>query len=419
MIAEIIATGEEIRTGALVDTNSAYIAQALEQSGVEVGRISAVGDDLERLRALLTEVGNRADLCILTGGLGPTVDDLSAEAAAAAAGVALHFDAQAMDSIEEFFRRRNRPLNPSIRKQAMLPQGAEVLFNPIGTAPGFSCTIGRCLCFFLPGVPFEMKRMLTEHVLTRILALRGGRQDLRLIVTLSCFGLTESLTGERLSGLQTECAGVRLGLRARFPEIQVKLYASGADETAVSRDLGQAAAWAQQRLGDIVFSDSGESMEAVVGRLLRERNATLAVAESCTGGLISHLLTEVPGSSDYYTLGVVAYANRAKAGVLGVSEQTLMRCGAVHEETAREMAAGARQLAGATYGLATTGIAGPSGGSDQKPVGTVCIGLASAEKTQGFRFRYSYERRGMNKQMFAMKALDILRRELLGLPIMQ
>ena len=416
MFAEIIATGEEIRTGALVDTNSAYIAQTLEESGVEVVRFNAVGDDLNRLRALIAEVGNRADVCILTGGLGPTVDDLSAEAAAGAAGVPLRLDLQAMASIEAFFRKRNRPLNPSIRKQAMLPQGTEVLFNPIGTAPGFSLKIDRCLFFFLPGVPFEMKRMLADHVLPRIQVLMGGRRNHRLIRTLACFGLTESLTGERLYGLEKEFPGVRLGLRAKFPEIQVKLYASDRDETAVSQQLYKAAAWARQQLGDIVFSDSGESMEAVAGRLLRERKATLAVAESCTGGLISHLLTEVPGSSDYFLFCAVAYANQAKTAVLRVSAETLLRCGAVHEETAGEMARGARQLAGATYGLATTGIAGPAGGSDEKPVGTVCIGLSSAEKTEGFRFRYSYERRSMNKQMFAMKALDLLRRELLGLP---
>jgi nicotinamide-nucleotide amidase len=416
MIAEIIATGEEIRTGALVDTNSAYIAQALEESGVEVVGLNGVGDDLERLRALLMGVGSRADVCILTGGLGPTVDDLSAEAAAAAGGVPLHLDPQAMASIEEFFHKRSRPMNPSIRKQAMLPQGSEVLFNPVGTAPGFSLKIDRCLFFFLPGVPFEMKRMLADHVLPRIQVFMGGQRDHRLIRTLTCFGLTESVTGERLSGLEKEFPGVRLGLRAKFPVIQVKLYASGPDETAVSQQLYKAAAWARQQLGDIVFSDSDESMEAVSGRLLRERKVTLAVAESCTGGLISHLLTEVPGSSDYFLFSAVAYANEAKTVVLRVSAETLLRCGAVHEETAGEMARGARQLVGATYGLATTGIAGPAGGSAEKPVGTVCIGLSSAEKTEGYRFRYSYERRAMNKQMFAMKALDLLRRELLGLP---
>jgi len=416
MIAEIIATGEEIRTGALADTNSAYIAQTLEGCGVEVTRLNGVGDNLHRLSALLKEVGGRADVCVLTGGLGPTVDDLSAEAAAEAAGVRLRLDQPALDSIEAFFRTRNRPMNPSIRKQAMLPEGADVLFNPVGTAPGFGLKVGRCLFFFLPGVPFEMKRMLAFQVVPRILALMGGRREHRLIKTLSCFGLTESLTGERLVGLGVEFPGVQLGLRAKFPEIQVKLYASGADEAGISQQIEKAAGWARRRLKDIVFSDSGEPMEAAVGGLLRQRKATLAVAESCTGGLISHLLTEVAGSSDYFLFSAVTYANQAKTAVLGVSADTLSRCGAVHEDTAREMAAGVRRVSGATHGIATTGIAGPTGGSAEKPVGTVCIGLACEERTLGFRFYYTYDRRSMNKQMFAMKALDILRRELLGLP---
>jgi len=416
MIAEIIATGEEIRTGALADTNSAYIAQTLEGCGVEVTRLNGVGDNLHRLSALLKEVGGRVDVCVLTGGLGPTVDDLSAEAAAEAAGVRLRLDQPALDSIEAFFRTRNRPMNPSIRKQAMLPEGADVLFNPVGTAPGFGLKVGRCLFFFLPGVPFEMKRMLAFQVVPRILALMGGRREHRLIKTLSCFGLTESLTGERLVGLGVEFPGVQLGLRAKFPEIQVKLYASGADEAGISQQIEKAAGWARRRLKDIVFSDSGEPMEAAVGGLLRQRKATLAVAESCTGGLISHLLTEVAGSSDYFLFSAVTYANQAKTAVLGVSADTLSRCGAVHEDTAREMAAGVRRVSGATHGIATTGIAGPTGGSAEKPVGTVCIGLACEERTLGFRFYYTYDRRSMNKQMFAMKALDILRRELLGLP---
>jgi nicotinamide-nucleotide amidase len=415
MIAEIIATGEEIRTGALADTNSAAIAQALEECGVEVTRLNGVGDDLKRLSALFKEVGGRADLCVVTGGLGPTVDDLSAEAAAEAAGLGLRLNQPALESIEAFFLKRNRPMNPSIRKQAMLPEGAEVLFNPVGTAPGFSLKIGRCRFLFLPGVPYEMKRMLADQVLLRIETWMGGRRDHRLIKTLSCFGLTESLTGERLAGLGDAFPGVRLGLRAKFPEIQVKLYASGAEEAAVSRQMEEAAAWAARRLGDIVFSDCGEPMAAAVGSLLRQRKATLAVAESCTGGLISHLLTEISGSSDYFLFSAVAYANPAKTAVLGVSEETLRRCGAVHEETALEMAVGVRRVSGATYGISTTGIAGPSGGCAEKPVGTVCIGLACAEKALSRRFHYRYDRRSMNKQIFAMKALDTLRREMLAL----
>jgi nicotinamide-nucleotide amidase len=415
MIAEILATGEEIRTGALVDSNSAYIAEQLEENGVKVARLNGVGDDLHHLKTVLAEIGARADLAVVTGGLGPTVDDLSAEAAAAAAGVGLHLEQAALASIEEFFRKRNRPMNPSVRKQALFPEGSEILFNPVGTAPGFSLRVNRCRFFFLPGVPFEMKRMLADHVLPRILEGMGGRREVRLIKTLSCFGLTESLTGERLAGWGEEFPDVQLGLRAKFPEIQVKFYACGPGPARVSQQLERASAWARARLGDIVFSDSGEPMAAAVGRLLREKNVSLAVAESCTGGLISHLLTEIPGSSDYFLFSAVTYANEAKERILGVSTDTLLRCGAVHADTAKEMAAGARRISGAAYGVATTGIAGPAGGSAEKPVGTVCIGLSTPVQEFGYRLQYAYGTRSMNKQMFAMKALDVLRRELLGL----
>jgi nicotinamide-nucleotide amidase len=414
-IAEILSTGEEIRTGALVDTNSAFIAEQLEHAGVNVVRLNGVGDDLDRLTAVLKEIGGRADVCIVTGGLGPTVDDLSAPASAAAAGVNLQPHPAALASIEDFFRRRHRPMNRSIHKQALLPAGAEVLFNPVGTAPGFQLMIGRCWFFFLPGVPFEMKRMLADHVLPRVADLLGARRGSRRVKTLSCFGLTESLTGERLEGLEGRFPGVRLGLRARFPEIQVKLYASGRDDGQLAEALDHAAAWVRERLGDLVFADTGEPMEAVVGRLLRERNATVAVAESCTGGLIAHWLTEVAGSSDYFLLAAVAYANEAKTRVLGVAADTLVHGGAVHPDTAREMAVGVRRLAGATYGIATSGIAGPAGGSPEKPVGTVCIGLAAPDRAIGYRFQLNFGRRSMNKQMFALKALDVLRREMLGL----
>lgn len=416
MLAEILATGDEIRTGALIDSNSAHIAGVLEEAGVEVVRLNAVGDDLVRLKAVLSEIGARADLAVVTGGLGPTVDDLSAQAAAAAAGVGLVEDSSALAAIASFYRRRNRPLNPSACKQALLPQGSEMLPNPVGTAPGFSLSIGACRFFFLPGVPFEMRRMLAEQVLPAIDCRRGPGREYRRVRTFSCFGLTESLTGERVAGVAGRFPEVRLGLRARFPEVQVKLYTSAdSDETAAGR-LDAAAAWVRERLGEVLFSEAGEPMEAVVGRLLRDRRATLAAAESCTGGLLASLMTDVAGSSDYFLLSVVAYANAAKSALLGVSEETLIRCGAVHEETARQMAAGARDRAGATYALSTTGIAGPGGGSAGKPVGTVCIGLAGPGGVAAHRFRFTYGERALNKRAFAMKALDLLRRELLGLP---
>jgi nicotinamide-nucleotide amidase len=234
--------------------------------------------------------------------------------------------------------------------------------------------------------------------------------------TFSCFGLTESLTGERVEGLEGRFPGVKLGLRAKFPEVQVKLYTSDASEAAALARLDAASDWVRGRLGDRLFSETGAAMEAVVGALLQARKATLAVAESCTGGLLASRLTDVPGSSDYFRMAVVAYANEAKLNLLGVRPETLARRGAVHEETAREMAAGARRLAGSDYALSTSGIAGPGGGTPEKPVGTVCIGLAAPEGLFAYRFLFTYGRRGMNKQVFAMQALELLRRELLKLP---
>ncbi len=418
MIAEIIATGEEIRTGALADTNSAYIAARLEGNGIEVVRLHGLGDDLVRLVEVFREVGERADVCVVTGGLGPTVDDLSAEAAAAAAGLRLILEPRALAALEEFFRRRGRPLNPSNRKQAYLPEGAEMLANPVGTAPGFALTIGRGRFFFLPGVPHEMRRMLSAEVLPRIAAAAGEAREFRLVRTLSCFGMTESRVGDRLEGITAAVPGVRLGLRARFPVIEVKLYAAGRPEENVRRILDQAAVWARQALGSVVFSENEAALAEVVGRRLGETGQSLALAESCTGGLLGHLLTEIPGSSAWFRGGIVAYANEAKTSLLGVSPQTIERFGAVHEETACEMAEGARRAFAATWGLSTTGIAGPSGGSAEKPVGTVCIGLCGpGVGPQAYRFRLNYDLRSRNKTVFAFKALDLLRRALSGMPL--
>lgn len=416
MRAEILATGEEIRTGSLVDTNSAHIARRLEETGARVARIQAAGDDAAELAALIREIAGRAEIAVVTGGLGPTVDDLNAAAAAAAAGGALEPNPEALASITAFYRRRGRPVPETAHRQACLPAGAAALPNRVGTAPGFELTIGRCRFFFLPGVPSEMAVLLEEQVLPRVAALLGPGRPIRGKRTLACFGITESETDARLSGLATRFPAVRLGLRADFPVIEVTLYAEADGAEGLARGLAPAAAWAAERLGGCVFSDTGETMAAVVGRLLRERGATLAVAESCTGGLVAHWITEVPGSSDYFRLSAVVYANAAKRALLGVSAETLERLGAVAPETAREMAAGARRAAGADYAVATSGIAGPGGGSAEKPVGALCIGLAAPGGAWGRRYDFHAAERSMAKRLFAMKALDVLRRELLGLP---
>lgn len=419
MIAEILATGDEIRSGTLVDSNSAYIAQKLEEIGVAVVRHHSVGDDIPVMVSVLQEIASRANVSIVTGGLGPTSDDLTAEAAAEAANVALIQSPEALETVESFFRSFHRPITASNIKQSYLPEGSTCLANPTGTAPGFMMTLGKCLFFFLPGVPSEMRRMLSESALPRIEALGGARQFCR-VKTLATFGLTESLTGERLKDFSRTFPEIQLGFRAKFPEIQVKFYLRGTDVSHVEELMRDATRWVSGILGYKLISADGETMEAVVGHLLSQKKSTIAVAESCTGGLIAHWLTNVAGSSDYFLYSGVVYANQAKVALLGVSQDILNQHGAVHKETAREMALKVRLITGATYGLATSGIAGPGGGTDEKPVGTVCIGLATPEDVRTYLFQYRFRNREMNKQIFAMTALDLLRRELMGVnPVAQ
>ncbi|MDH3565976.1 MAG: competence/damage-inducible protein A [Desulfobacteraceae bacterium] len=414
MIIEILTTGDEILTGAVVDTNSAHIAQALKEIGLLGVRHSCVGDDMNHLVSTLQEIANRADVAVVTGGLGPTTDDITAEAASKSAGVELVLNRSALRSVEDYFRTRNRPASSSNKKQALLPFGAEPIYNPVGTAPGFTLRIEKCLFYFLPGVPFEMHRMLSDSILPSLETLRGRRGELRRVKTISTFGLTESATGERMKGFSAEFPGIKLGFRAKFPEIQIKLYGSGKDSETIDKLINKATESVLKKIGENVFSVDGMSMEGVVGRLLSEKKATLAVAESCTGGLISHMLTNIPGSSKYFLLSGITYSNEAKTKMLDVSPDIINQFGAVHEKTAKKMAEGVRRIAGATYGLAVTGIAGPDGGTDDKPVGTVCLGLADARSARGFRFYFPFNNRSRNKKIFAMKALDILRQELMG-----
>jgi len=414
MIAEILATGDEIRSGALVDSNSAYIAEAIEREGIEVTRHLCVGDDLKTLAAVFGEIAQRADVALVTGGLGPTEDDLTTEAAARAAGVNLVLDKDALATIEGFFKRLDRPMTRSNRKQALFHRGSEVLLNPIGTAPGFKIKIDTCTFFCLPGVPREMRKMLADEVIPRLISLSDNIRQFSLVRTLSTFGSTESMIGERVSGIATDFPEISLGLRAKFPEIQVRLYIRGNDEARLIHRLAIVAERVGEKLGNKVFSEDGRSMETVVGDLLIKKDATVAVAESCTGGLIAHLLTNVPGSSRYFLFSGVTYANDAKIEVLDVPPETIETYGAVSLQTVQRMAAGARKIANATYGIATSGIAGPDGGTDEKPVGTVCIGLAGPDGVTARRFYFPYGNRTAKKKLFAMAALDFLRRQLLG-----
>lgn len=417
MIAEIISTGDEVLTGAVVDSNAAHIAGRLHEIGIAVGRHVCVGDDPEALAAVLCETGQRAGIAVVTGGLGPTVDDITAVAAARAAGLGLEENPVARSYIASFFKRYGRPVSDSDAKQARLPAGARPILNPMGTAPGFTMTIGKCRFFFLPGVPSEMRRMMADSVIPELEAHCAGTGERRFYreKRISLFGLPESHVNERLADLTASPGSVTFGMLAEFPVIHVKLCAHGRDVHALEAAIESAAGLVRERVGDFVFSERGESMEEVIGGLLKERSATLALAESCTGGLIASRITNVAGSSQYFLCSAVTYANEAKIRMLGVSPATLASCGAVSEETAREMAEGARRISGADYALAVSGIAGPGGGTPEKPVGTVCIGLCGPGRSDAVCRCYRFDNRLANKRIFAEAALDRLRRAIAGL----
>jgi len=412
MIIEILATGNELLSGALVDTNSAYISEKIGEIGIMAARHTLVGDDEDALGATFKELSNRAEIVIVTGGLGPTRDDLSRKVAARVTGVALELDQVSLTRIEQFFIARGRKAPKNNQIQARFPAGAEILENPIGTAPGFALKINRSTFFFMPGVPAEMRKMLKEQVIPRITKIIRDPYYYEC-KTISTYGLGESALEERLDGFLDLFPDIDLGFRASFPEVQVKLYQKNSSQKELFKEQQEAVTWIREKLGVKIISMSGASLAAVVAELLINKKATLAVAESCTGGLIANLLTNIAGSSEYFIFSAVTYADIAKQKILGVSPEILRKYGAVHEETAKAMATGARELSGATYTISTTGIAGPAGGSPEKPVGTVCIGLAGPTGVTCKRYHFPFGKRLLNKKIFTAQALNLLRRELL------
>lgn len=411
---EILSTGDEVLTGQIVDSNAAWLAEQLGMQGFVVTRHTTVGDDRTDLENAFREIGARADVCVCTGGLGPTVDDLTTEIAAKVGACGLKLDQPALDRMAMLWQARGRPMPENNRKQAMLPEKSDVLPNPIGTAPGFTMKLDRARFFFMPGVPSEMKKMFTEQVIPRLESLRPEKTvfDVKVLRT---HGLPESKVDEILDGLETQFPGVKLGFRAHFPEIQVKLTVKGTDISSAKQGLKAASKEVFRRLGPYIFSE-GASMEEAVGELLRLEKAKITLAESCTGGMIGQMLTAVPGSSDYFDRSFVTYTNTSKRDVLGVSEAVLNEHGAVSEQCAREMADGARRISGSRFALSATGIAGPTGGSPQKPVGTVFVGLSTPSVTIVRKIFFPGTRHQV-RQITAMTALDMLRRHLLGLPV--
>ncbi|MEW6144322.1 MAG: competence/damage-inducible protein A [Thermodesulfobacteriota bacterium] len=374
MRIEIITTGDELMSGLTQDGNFSWAGDTLASRGLAAEFHTTVGDDRESITAALGIASGRADAVIVSGGLGPTPDDLTAEVAAAFFGSPLELSDEALRSIEERMKQRGRVLTDMNRKQAYLPHGAEVLLNHWGTAPGFSMKKEGTVFYFLPGVPREFRAMMEEYVLPGLERMAAGRKRVRsrLVKT---FGLPESEVAIRLQGIERE--GIRLGYRAHFPEVHLRVTAFGNTDGEAEELMKGFVRDVKSRLGSYVFSTEGETMEEVVGIFLRRHGMKLATAESCTGGLISNRITNVPGSSDYFLEGVVSYSNEAKRMLLGVPEDLLDTHGAVSAPVVEAMARGVRKLAGSDIGVGVSGIAGPGGGTPEKPVGTVFIGIDS------------------------------------------
>ncbi|HJL17056.1 MAG TPA: competence/damage-inducible protein A [Sandaracinaceae bacterium LLY-WYZ-13_1] len=373
MTAAVLSIGTELTRGELTNTNASWLAEQLTELGCTVAEQVTVSDDLEAIQEALTRMTTRHRVLVCTGGLGPTTDDLTAQAVAGAAGVDLVRDEPSLEAIRRRYAAAGREMSETNAKQADFPQGAEVLPNPVGTAPGFSITLGECACFFLPGVPHEMQRIFADRVQPTVAPTveRDTYQQ-----RLRTFGLPESTVGERLAGLEEELPGLTIGYRATFPEIEVKLCARAAKIGDATQTVTKAAEEVRRRLGDAVYGRDDDTYPAYVGHLLRDRGLTVALAESCTGGMVSSLITDVPGSSDYLLMSAVTYSNASKSKVLGVSAEILRAYGAVSAESAAAMADGARRLSDADLAVSITGIAGPGGGTEEKPVGTVWLGVA-------------------------------------------
>lgn len=413
MIGHILSTGDEILLGDIQDTNSRFLSRNLKELGVDVHQIISVPDSSEKIADTIKKISKEADICMVTGGLGPTKDDVTAQACAMASGIDIELNDQALETMKAYFEKRGFIWTLENRKQAMLPSGAKVLVNNYGTAPGFYLKIQKCIFFFMPGPPSEMHPMFMKQVkpvLDESFDLGGEL----LIERLRVFMLPESKLGVMLDGFEEQFADFKLGFRFSFPTIEVKIRYSGKAEINddVHENMEKAKEWVLGRLGTKVVSITGASIVQEVARLLTEQHKTLAIAESCTGGLISNMVTNVAGSSDFFLFSGVTYSNDAKEKVLGVKLQTLIDNGAVHELTALEMAEGARTIVNADYAISTTGIAGPTGGTDEKPVGMVCIGLSGPGISKAKTVVFKLDDREKNKIIFANTALNWLRKHL-------
>ena len=412
MRIEVICTGDEVLTGKIVNTNFAHISQKLEDVGLSVAWETTVGDDRESLLRAFQLAGERADAVIVNGGLGPTVDDLSQEVAAQAAGVELALNEEWLTKMEDFFRRRSRTMPPNNRKQAMLPTTAEVIDNPIGTACGFAIDIGRARFFFTPGVPRELKRMLEEQIIPRLLA-KSGLQTAIQLKRFHSYGLGESHVDALLAGVEALVpdGSVKLGFRAHYPQLETKLTARGRDMDDVRKKLAPVEQEIRKRLGNFILAEDDQTLEGVVLAELTRRQATLAIVEMFTSGQVAARFAHLPGAEKVFCRGVLSRDLGEVCAAVGLDAPA----GEITRETAEAVARAARQQTGATHALAVL-IELDEGADRIEFGGTICLAIATVDDTASRRSRIVGGREWVRLGAVEM-ALDCLRRFLQSLPV--
>ena len=406
MIAEIITIGDEILIGQIVDTNSAWIAHELNNIGIRVKQISSVSDDGQHILTALEEACNRADIILITGGLGPTKDDITKKTIAEYFNVNLVENAEALKNVTAIFSRFNRPLLEVNRQQALVPANCEVILNNNGTAPGMWFNENGKIYISMPGVPHEMMYMMEDSVLPKL------KLSLKLPVivhkTILTVGEGESFLAERIVDIEDALPGfIKLAYLPKLGQVRLRLSGYGEDESFVKEKVNEYAARIIERVANVVAAEEDIPIEKAILNFMAPRGLTLSVAESCTGGYISHLITQHPGSSQVFLGGAVSYSYELKERILGVKNETLWQYGAVSMETVKEMVEGALLNFKSDYALAVTGIAGPDGGTPEKPVGTVWIAVASGEKQIIKKVVFGNKRK-QNIERTAISALNML-----------
>ncbi len=404
--ASIVSIGNELLSGEVVDTNTSFLSRQLRCLGIPVAGVYTAADEVERIARALRLASEEADVVLATGGLGPTDDDVTREAMAEFLGVKLRFDQVLFDGIRSLFVGSGRPMAAKNRVQAFIPEGAEPLANGLGTAPGIWAEKGEKVFAVMPGVPTEMEEMFEKGVAGRLRAMAPNQAI--FVRKLMCFGAGESNIAEILGDLMKRGRNPEINSTASSGVITLHIVSTAANEREARRMAGEDEALLREKLGNLVYGVDGEGLAEVVGKELARRGKTIATAESCTGGLMAKLLTDVPGASRYFAYGWVTYGNEAKMSELGVDERIIVNCGAVSEEVAAAMALAAREKSGASVAVGITGIAGPGGGTEGKPIGLVYISICSDNMCDTERFVFLHGR-GFVRLRAAQTALNMVR----------